>query len=186
MIHIHSRHTPHPKLEKKYRGARIVDVTSRGPSPWVRLSPFFPVGDLPIPGRPGEVGASVEGIWQGLKVFETADVDPKRFDITTMKGLKRTVRKFGPCLGHAWGPGPRGTRLLGYREARYQIFLPLYRTVLADRCADVIAELASIARDEDLLLLDYMTNPDVDDLSKPLSHAGLIAAWLEDRWPGRE
>ena len=114
-------------------------------------------------------------------MFETADVDPTRFAITTMKGLKRTVRRFGPCVGHAWGAGPRGTELLGYRDARYRIFLPLYRTLL-ERCAAEVDVLRRLA-EEDLVLLDYMTNPDVDDLSKPLSHAGLVAAWLEDRWP---
>lgn len=75
MIRVHSRHTPFEKLEKKYPGFTIVDVTSRGEQPWMRFSPFFPHGEIPIPGRPGEVGASVEGIWQGLKTFESAGVD---------------------------------------------------------------------------------------------------------------
>ena len=74
MIHVHSRHTPAAKLDKKYPGAVTIDVTSRGPDPWVRFSPFYPHGDLPVPGRK-EHGQSVEGIWQGLKVFDGHDVD---------------------------------------------------------------------------------------------------------------
>jgi hypothetical protein len=78
----------------------VVDVTSRGPEPWVRLSPFYPHGGIPMPLSPGDVGASVEGIWQGLKVFADADVDASKLTVTKMTGLKRTVRKFGPVLGH--------------------------------------------------------------------------------------
>ena len=35
-----------------------------------------------------------------------------------------------------------------------------------------------------ILLLDYETNTDVWDPSKPLSHAGLIKAYIEGTYPG--
>ena len=35
----------------------------------------------------------VEAIWQGLKVFESADVDVDMFANDTMKNIKRTVRQ---------------------------------------------------------------------------------------------
>lgn len=177
---VHSRHTQRAKLEKKYPGFAIVDVTSRAEPPWVQLSPFYPHGGLVVPGNPGWEGASVEGVWQGLKVFTSEAVDPARFRITTMKGLKRTVRKYGPCLGHRWGVDG----LIGYREARYRIFLPLYRQVLEHRARGVVEQLRELASQQDVVLLDYMTNGDVDDLAKPLSHAGLVKLWLEDAWPG--
>jgi hypothetical protein len=176
MIKVHSRHTPPNKLEKKYPGHAIVDVTSRAPDPWVRFSPFFPHGGLNVPGRPGEVGESVEGIWQGLKVFGSVDVDPGRWSITTMKRLKRSERAFGPCRGHRVGDV-----LLGYREARYRIFLPLYLTVLEQHLSAELQALKALG--PDVVLLDYMTNCDVDDLAKPLSHAGLIAAYVNGSWP---
>ena len=34
-----------------------------------------------------------------------------------------------------------------------------------------------------LVLLDYETNADVEDLSAPLSHAALVARYLEGAWP---
>ena len=34
-----------------------------------------------------------------------------------------------------------------------------------------------------LVLLDYETNEDVEDLSRPLSHASLIKHHLEGTWP---
>src|SRR5262245_22655287 len=58
----------------------IHDVTSRGPEPWVRFSPFFPHGGIPVPFTAGRTAMSVEGIWQGLKVFASADVDESKFD----------------------------------------------------------------------------------------------------------
>ncbi|MDB0601986.1 hypothetical protein PL373_12645 [Tenacibaculum maritimum] len=42
----------------------------------------------------------VEGVWQGLKVFESSDIDVKKFEIDSMKNIKRTVRKNAKVLGH--------------------------------------------------------------------------------------
>ncbi|MCB9677768.1 MAG: hypothetical protein H6737_21880 [Alphaproteobacteria bacterium] len=177
MIPVHSRHTPLDKIAKKYPGHTVVDVTSRGPEPWVRFSPFFPHGGIPVPGR-DETGASVEGIWQGLKVFESHGVDPDRWANTSMKGLKRTVRKYGRCIGHRYGDA-----LLDYRESRYRIYLPTYRWALENRLVAEVEALRALRREGPVVLLDYETNGDPDDLSRPLSHAALVGAWVEGRWP---
>jgi hypothetical protein len=75
---VDSRRKSPATLSEAHPGAELIDVTSRGPEPWVRFSPFFPHGSIPIPFSPGRTAQSVEGIWQGLKVFEKADVDPSR------------------------------------------------------------------------------------------------------------
>jgi uncharacterized protein with PIN domain len=72
-----------------------------------------------VPLSPGEVAASVEGIWHGLKVFENADVDPTAPANTSMKGITRTVRRFGRVLGHRAGLNGEGR--LSYVDARRQI-----------------------------------------------------------------
>ncbi len=174
-----SRHTSAEKILKKYPGAAVVDLTSRGPEPWVRFSPFYPHGGIPVPFSPGRVGASVEGIWQGLKVFEGAGVDLEVMGRTTMKSLKRTVRRFGRCLGHRRGIA--GTALLGYLEARREIYVPTYAWVLEHRLAAELEALVAMARAQPLVLLDYETNESVEDLRKPLSHAGLVAAAIRAR-----
>ena len=46
-----------------------------------------------------------------------------------------------------------------------------------------IAQLRAILNDRDLVLLDYETNWDVEDVSRPLSHAGLVRAFVLDEWP---
>lgn len=159
-------------------GATVVDVTSAGPEPWVRLSPFYPHGGIPVPFSPGVTGASVEGIWQALKVFDGTDVDRSKLAVTSMSGLKRTVRKLGPVRGHRRGVD--GTELLAYEQARREIYLPCYRWVLEHPAAGVVAQLRAL---DDVVLLDYNTNTDITDLSKPLSHAGLLALYLADDWP---
>ncbi|HUQ57329.1 DUF6939 family protein [Lentzea sp.] len=156
--------------------AVVIDVTSRGPDPWVRFSPFYPHGDIPVPLSPGVTSASVEGLWQALKVFENADVDPSKLGVTSMKGLKRTVRRFGPVRGHR--AGLASDRLLDYRTARQEIYSPAYRWVLENRLRDELARLHELAESSDVVLLDYTTNGDVEDLRTPLSHAALIAEHL--------
>ncbi len=83
-----------------------------------------------MPFSDGLTAESVEGIWQGLKVFESAGVDPSKFRITSMKGIKRTVRKFGGVPGHQ-----AGERLAPYPEARRLIYLPVYRWALENKLA---------------------------------------------------
>ncbi|WP_309113245.1 DUF6939 family protein [Saccharothrix sp.] len=161
--------------------AVVLDVTSRGVEPWVRFSPFFPHGGVPVPFTPDVVGASVEGVWQALKVFEGADVDVGKLSVTTMKGLKRTVRKHGPVRGHR--AGLHGTDLLDYRAARRDIYLPTYRWVLDHRVADLVDELRALSAHRRVVLLDYTTNGDVDDTSTPLSHAALIVHRTTNTWP---
>lgn len=175
-IRLDSKRRPLAKLAKLHPGATILDLTSKADAPWVRFSPFWPHGDIPLPFSPGFVTASVEGAWQALKVFESADVDASKLAITDMRGLKRSVRRFGRCLGHR--EGLQGTRLLGYVEARKAIYLPLYDYVLRERLADELAGLRELAERGPLVLLDYETNADVDDPSKPLSHASLVVRAL--------
>jgi hypothetical protein len=106
---------------------------------------------------------SVEGIWQGLKVFEKADVAPATFHIATMKGIKRTVRTFGKVLGHR--AGLAGERLLQYAEARRDIYIPTYRWVLEHKLTTEVAELRALGEGgRTVILLDYETNCDVDEL----------------------
>jgi hypothetical protein len=180
-IIIKSRHTSIDNLSKVYPDAIIIDVTSRASQPWVRFSPFYPHGGIPVHFSPGEFSMSVEGIWQGLKVFETTDIDPTKLLISDMKGIKRSKRKYGKVLGHRIGL--TGDKLLSYREARRQIYLPSYLWVLENCLQDLIDNLKEILVKKTVVFLDYKTNCEIDNLSSPLSHAGLIKLYLENNWP---
>lgn len=181
MITIANRRTSLDKLRQQHASAAIFDVTSRGSEPWKRFSPFYPHSDIPVPFSPGCVSASVEGIWQGLKVFEQADVDVSRFANATMKNLKRSIRTYGRVLGHR--QGINGKHLLPYAEARRTIYLPSYYWVLTNRLQDLLTEIQSQALEQNVVLLDYETNCDLNNLAAPLSHAGLIKRYLEGNWP---
>ena len=99
MIYIDSKKKSEQTLQKLYPNAKIVDVTSKATTALVKLSPFYPHGDIPIPFSNGKTAKSVEGIWQGLKVFSNTDIDVATFDNATMKNIKRTVKKYGKPLG---------------------------------------------------------------------------------------
>ena len=87
MIYISSKRKSVKTLAREFPGAVIVDTTSSSPTEFVRLSPFYPHGDIPVPNSEGVTASCVEAIWQGLKVFETADIDTSLFSNITMKNL---------------------------------------------------------------------------------------------------
>lgn len=168
-------------LRKKYPHAIIADVTSQAKDGLVKLSPFYPHGDIPVPFSEGCTAACVEGIWQGLKVFEDEDIDLSMFNNNTMKGIKRTTRKHGRVLGHR--KGINGTEILGYVEAKHLIYIPTYRWMLEHKVMDIIERLRKASETKTIVLLDYNTCCDVDDATKPLSHAYLVKAYAEGIYP---
>lgn len=130
-------------IEKAFPGAVIVNLTSKAKDDFVKFSPFYPHGGIPVPFSPGWTSESVEGIWQGLKVFSDFGVNTSKFKVASMSGLKRTERKFGKVLGHNRGVG--GVDLLDYVQAKECIYLPAYRWVLENRLGDLMVRLADMA-----------------------------------------
>lgn len=182
MIIIESKRKKLQTILKQYPGAIPADVTSTATDGLVKLSPFYPHGGIPVPFSEGFTATCVEAIWQGLKVFESCDVDIQMFKNDTMKNIKRTVRRFGKPLGHR--KGVNGTELLGYIEARKQIYIPTYKWVLENKVASIIERLRTASIEgKTIILLDYDTNADVENAKKPLSHASLIKAYVEGTYP---
>lgn len=181
MIIIESKRKKPATILKKYPDAILADVTSGAKDGLRKLSPFYPHGGIPVPFSEGYTATCVEAIWQGLKVFEGCDVDTSLFQNDTMKGLKRTVRRFGKPLGHR--KGVDGKELLGYIEARKQIYIPTYKWVLENKVYDIIERLREASKTKTIVLLDYDTNADVENAKKPLSHASLIKAYAEGVYP---
>ena len=175
-LHLESKRKKLETIQCLYPDAQIIDVTSKGPLPWQKFSPFFPHGEIPVPLSDGAFAFSVEGIWQGLKVFENEGIDVTKFEITNMKGIKRTVRKHGKVMGHQ--KGVSGSALISYVEARKSIYLPAYNWVLANRLSVECAELLNMANNTPLVFLDYETNMSVEDPRKPLSHGSLVIEHL--------
>lgn len=182
MILIESKRKKPVTILKKYPNAILADVTSNAADDLKKLSPFYPHGGIPVPFSEGYTAMCVEAIWQGLKVFEGCDVDTQLFHNDTMKNIKRTTRRFGRPLGHR--KGVKGTELLGYIEARKQIYIPTYKWMLENRAASIIERLRKASNSgKTIILLDYDTNADVENAHKPLSHASLIKAYVEGSYP---
>lgn len=181
MIYIENKKRKLENVQKQYPDALIVDVTSKATDTLQKLSPFYPHYDIPIPFTEGMTAACVEGVWQGLKVFKGHDVDFRAFSNDSMKNLKRTVRKYGKPLGHR--KGVYGTELLNYFDARVLIYIPTYKWVLEHKVQFIVTHLKEISRNGDIVLLDYNTNTDFWDTSKPLSHSGLVKLYIEGLYP---
>lgn len=181
MIIIESKRKKPATILKKYPDAILADVTSGAKDGLRKLSPFYPHGGIPVPFSEGYTATCVEAIWQGLKVFEGCDVDTSLFQNDTMKGLKRTVRRYGKPLGHR--KGVHGSELLGYIEARKHIYIPTYKWVMENKVAGIIERLREASKTKTIVLLDYDTNADVENAKKPLSHASLIKAYVEGIYP---
>ena len=182
MIYIENKKRKLEKIQAQYPNADILDITSASTAHYAQiLSPFYPHGGIPVPFTPGMYATCVEAIWQGLKVFQNVDVDVEIFKNDTMK---RTVRKFGPPLGHR--KGVYGKELLNYFDARMQIYLPTYKWVLdnVEEVHHIVMRIAERALTHDIVFLDYNTNTEFRDITSPLSHAGLVKLYIEGQYPG--
>jgi len=170
-------------------GYRFVNVTSRAGdarklggrtgSQYVKLSPFFPVGGVPLPpdvvcGR--KDSESVEGLWQGLKLIG-GETDFRKFGVKTMKNLKRPARD-ETVGGHFVG---KDKQPLDYLAARREIYVPAYLLHL-EKTRDVVETLRAEATQHKVALVDY-TDAEWDDLRKPLSHACVLRHVLLGRDP---
>ena len=183
MIIIESKRKRIENILRKYPDAIVVDVTSNAGDEMVKLSPFYPHGGIPVPFSEGVTAECVEGVWQGLKVFEGEDVDIATFRNRSMKNIKRSVRKHGKVLGHR--KGVKGKEILDYVEAKHLIYIPTYKWMLQNKVADIIDQLREKSENQTVVLLDYNTCCDVDSPVKPLSHAYLIKAYIEGLYPYR-
>ena len=73
-----------------------------------------------------------------------------------------------------------GRQLLGYIEARKEIYVPSYYWMLEHKCQREIQHFIDLLRaGKTIVFLDYDTNGDIEDPSKPLSHASLIKRYIE-------
>lgn len=184
MIYVVNKKRKLEKVKEDFPNAAILDITSTSNMRYAQiLSPFYPHMNIPIPFSEGLTATCVEAVWQGLKVFEGADVDFSTFRNDTMRDLKRTIHKYGMPKGHR--KGAYGKELLGYFEARMLIYLPTYKWVLDNvpEVHHVVKRIKEQSKIQDIVLLDYNTNIDFRDISKPLSHAGLVKLYIEGNYP---
>ena len=172
--------------ELRTKGYEVIDVTGKGEDPrWKAFSPYHPHRNIPVPGHPGEFSETVEGIWQGLKVFVHEGVDLSKLKITGGRGIKRGVRckARGDILYRFFRGGDGREMHLDYATARKQIYFPAYKWVLGNKLQQRVRDLKARARTTKIVLLDYYDNPDVTCVKQPLSHAQLLKSYLLGQYP---
>ena len=167
-------------LNEKYKDYTILDLTSKSEEKWIKFSPFYPHGNIPVPFSNDLFSETVEGIWQGLKVFENESIDINTFTIKNMKGIKRTTRKYGKITGHQ--KGVNSGKILNYCDAKKLIYLPAYKWVLENKLQDELEEIKKLLKNNKVLFLDYNVNMELYN-DKPLSHANLVKLYLENNYP---
>lgn len=145
------------------------DVSSKAKPPFVKLSPFYPHGLIPVPGLDGVFADSVEGIWQGLKVFD------RKIDESYFKGKGKKRR--GVPEGHRLGD-----RLLGYVEARKSIYIPSYEYMWRMCIGQDLRSLFFERADQGIVqyFYDYDDNGDPEDPRKPLAHSSVLVRLLSE------
>ena len=99
MIQVASKQKKPENILKEFPNSILADVTSNATDGLRKLSPFFPHYDIPIPFTKGMTATCVEAIWQGLKVFETADVDVSPVSYTHL-----TLPTTEPVCRSRWSP----------------------------------------------------------------------------------
>ena len=68
-------------------------------------------------------------------------------------------------------------------EAKQLIYIPTYRWMLEHKAMYIIERLRKASQTKTIILLDYNTCCEVDDPTKPLSHAYLVKAYAEGLYP---
>lgn len=166
----------------KNQGYVLIDVTSLSQVEWhLKFSPFYPHGNIPIPGLEDRVSASVEGVFEGLKVFERQGVDYTKFDITSMKLIRRKPNySSGRVLGYQYGD-----TLLESVEARKKIYVHTYNYVLTKFLQVELNKLKEmIESGQCIAFLDFYTNEDINNLEWRMSHSILIKKRLIEMMQG--
>lgn len=183
----------------KKQGFYIVNVTSKGreasrvggdpAEEWAELSPYTPQLDemVEVKLSNGEVirSTTVEGLWQGLKIFENVGVEWGSFQHQRVRDVrKRSSRVNGKVLGHYDG---MGVDPLSYVKARKMIYLPAYLQQLRGRNGSrIIQRLREIARERKIALVDFTINGDINDTQRPLSHAALVRLEVLGKYPNHD
>jgi hypothetical protein len=156
--------------EQAPKGATVYDVSSYAEHPHCTLSPFWPHGGIPVPGMPGTVSDSVEGIWQGLKLI----------------GGKIAPRFFSG-QGHKRGGVPRGHRygdkLLKIVEAREKIYRVAYEWMLDHRAdAELLGGFVERAfAGVPQYFHDVSNNGSIGDPDEGWAHAAVLVQYLNRR-----
>lgn len=161
---------PYRLREQVPKDAIVYDVSSYAEHPYCKLSPFWPHGNIPIPGMPGKTSDSVEGIWQGLKLIHNK-ISPRHF---SGQGFKRV----GKPRGHQYGD-----KLLSIVEARDKIYRVAYEWMLEHSVENELIHsfIMQMMDGQTLYFHDVSNNGKIGNPDEGWAHAFVLVQYLNLR-----
>lgn len=175
-VGVHVRFTP---------GLLAVDTFDGAPddmSRWRSLNPFTMHGHdaVPVPGQPQRGAASVEAVWQGLKIVDGSTAE-EMFNQTPHK--RPPDRERGAGYSYRDSTFVLGGTELDMVSARLLIYLPTYLHVLEHLVPDdVHARIAeALAAGEIVAFYDWDHNFDLFDDTASYSHSALLTRYYTGR-----
>jgi hypothetical protein len=164
-------------IEKLKETSVIVDVSTSSQDPiWSKLAPNYPHGNIPIPGMPGVMSLTVDGVYEGLKTFKDGSgIDASKFRAKSTGKIMRTKRTHGEIAAFKYGD----QAIYDEVAARRHIYVPTYRWMLDNIVRSELLMLAEQAMlGKKIVLVDMSISHDIEDLDKRFSHAVMIRAWV--------
>lgn len=158
------------KAEEGKRLEDAVDISSYGPRPYDKFSPFTYSPDfrIPVPGQNGLYSNSVESIWQGLKIINGIS----DFNLFSRKPKKRR----GQVQGHLYG-----NDILSIVDARLNIYRPAYSYYLDNYVDEEIKDslLMKVFDKWEVYFYDVEDNLDLEN-PEPLAHSVFASEYMND------
>ena len=185
-IYIANRKRKKEGLTEEFGDAFYLDVTYSSSDELLRtLSPMFPHGNVPVPFSNRKlVAKSLEGIWQGLKVFSKEGADFSWFNKYGDSKIKRveSPRGRGQILGHQRGIYVNEP-LLTLIEARSYIYGPVYKWILNNNCQQAIDYIRKCLEQKDVVFLEAGNQSNIRDIYTPLVHSELLRLFIQNQYP---
>ena len=92
MIIVKNKKSSIEKLKSDYPGAIIIDVTSQARDQFIRFSPFYPHGGIPVPFSQGWHAMSVESGNRHISFQEYNNAEPQTHS-AAFRGNQRTQKR---------------------------------------------------------------------------------------------
>lgn len=133
---------------KIFPRALVFDVTAVGAMK--KLDPGCPVGRVEIPGRERMKALSLQGVWEGLKVFKKNDeIDEKWMTDERKIGRKRGFKNWGEMIGI------RVNGELMREEEGRKMMREIYEKMIRERFGRILDGIRREAERKTVVLLDY-------------------------------
>lgn len=149
--------------KKMWPGAVVLDLTLGGAME--KLDPAFPIGEIKAPLKKWTESHSIMGIWEGLKVFNKKDIDISYMTDIKKLGKERKCKSYGRMKGIKIEDG-----IIEGDDNVTDFYKKIYKDVIGERFGDLIENLKRIAKETDIVLLDYCEG----DEKYPVSHVELF------------